>query len=952
MSSALTDVLTILTTSPGGMAYYLILSFCIWAIVGLALSWWSRGERRGLVPRLLIAGGLMSVMRTILFVIALLDRRSGQTGLLAVGSEANLSAEANSFAYLVLLGPPIERLVDALSAVLICWAFGTFGAVSGMSPVGPPSRRNVANPVLIGTLSLFFLGLYVISAMEWSITWQADNGFPYNLSWQCWAWELGQLIVLIPVLAYLIVVPVQERGTLLVALGVLSAGHLLQAVLPLAEQIPHFAGWVRFANLIAFPILAVSAFRLVVGQFDTRIAELSAISQTSLAQVTGLMDLVDLGQKIHSSLDLEAVLQHAIRGISQVMQTNLCALALEANSAQANTFAVSTFAASSAGIAASADGQENADQGEHIRADQVRMELAIVYDTGTVRTGSPYGPGQSQAQRDGSPRIPGESLTRPGGEHVRSEIRFLARDYPAIEHAVVRLKPVILGPAEHVPAERTSAERRQLKVAPNANGHGTNIYRLLGSTQSGPLIVQPLEHEPMRAGSPAMGVILVCRPGQSKPFTEAEIHKCATLARHIAVAIQNAHNVRMLEESNDQRMADLRLLEMEYTCTKTDLENQLKQTEKQVSLYIQKLYETELSEQRAQNDLQILRQQLKQTQVELEGISAELQQSIKQVSLLTQRIAQLDAERVGMQRRVQTLENEKREGEEAARDEFLASLAQELRTPMTSIVGYAELLLDEHVRSDSAGKIEGLPRKFLERIQANSERMNGMLNDLIGVMAIDSGQLKIDLEKVDMIRMLERGLDRVQFRLEEKELEIQLDVGDLPIIYADPESMQQIVDNLLANACKSSHPGTKIGLYAHVEQEQAEPDGKGGPHTTGSGRPKLDATGTGRPPPSSEAIPSSPMDRQHLAGRSASYLHVAVSDTGGGIAPEDMSRVFERWYRAGDALVAGLGETGVGLSIVKALVEAHQGRVWIDSKMGVGTTFHFTIPLEPKRNLP
>ena len=75
-----------------------------------------------------------------------------------------------------------------------------------------------------------------------------------------------------------------------------------------------------------------------------------------------------------------------------------------------------------------------------------------------------------------------------------------------------------------------------------------------------------------------------------------------------------------------------------------------------------------------------------------------------------------------------------------------------------------------------------------------------------------------------------------------------------------------------------------------------------------------------------------------------SYLHFAVSDTGGGIAPEDRGRVFDRFYRADNALIAGLGETGVGLSIVKALVEAHHGHVWIDSRMNEGTTFHFTIP--------
>jgi chromosome segregation ATPase len=190
-----------------------------------------------------------------------------------------------------------------------------------------------------------------------------------------------------------------------------------------------------------------------------------------------------------------------------------------------------------------------------------------------------------------------------------------------------------------------------------------NVYRLLGNSQCGPLIVQPLE-APQQVGdskdkSVAMGVLLVCRPGQAKPFTEVEIHKCETLSRHIAAAVENANCYRTLETRNDHLMADLRLMQMEYSRTKVNLENQLKQSQKELSIYIQKLYETELSEQRIQNDAQKLRQQLRTSRTELEQTSAELQQSIRQISVLTQRIAQMDAAHVGMRHHVQALEDEK-----------------------------------------------------------------------------------------------------------------------------------------------------------------------------------------------------------------------------------------------------------------------------------------------------
>jgi two-component system sensor histidine kinase ResE len=235
-----------------------------------------------------------------------------------------------------------------------------------------------------------------------------------------------------------------------------------------------------------------------------------------------------------------------------------------------------------------------------------------------------------------------------------------------------------------------------------------------------------------------------------------------------------------------------------------------------------------------------------------------------------------------------------------ARDEFLSSLAHELRTPMTSILGYTELLM-----SESVGKLEGMQRKFLQRVQANIERMGAMLNDLIGVTAIDSGKLDIELEPVDVVRVVESALRKIQFRLEERELNTHIEIGDISPISADPEHLQQMVDNLLTNACTSSAAGTTINIIAHQETDE-----------------------TGR-----------------------SHLHVAVSDTGGGISPEDRARVFERFYRADNALVKGLGETGVGLSIVKALVEAHHGHVWIESRLGEGTTFHFTIPFDLEQRM-
>lgn len=805
------DILTILSASSGGLAYHLVVLFCIWAIAGLALARWSRGEHRGVVPRLLIAGAMMSFGRFVLFVIALLDRQNGTA--------------------LATFGPPVERVVDALSLVLLCWAFTA------------TSRKQTMIRVVTAIAALAFVGFYVIAAIQWVAAWQLDSSLAYNLFWHTWVWEIGQLLCAILMLAYLFVFPFPERGTLIVSLGVLALGHLMQAVLPFAGQIPHATGWVRLSNLVALPLISVSALRFILQRFDAQLAELHAVSQESLSQVTGLMDLVDINRRMASSLSLDVVLKDALYSLSQIIPANLCAIALVT------------------------------------RADVGELALELVYNDREVH------------------------------EHGA---RFLAEDHPAIEYAVTRNRPVILEPGE--------------------NGQTAVIYRLLGNGQSGPLIVQPLAE-----ADNVIGLVLVGRPNHLQPFTAVEINKSETLSKNLVLAIRNARQYQAAEQQYEQTAADLHLLEMEHARTRADLENRLKQSQNELSLYIQKLYETEVSEQRAHNDVRELGEainRLKGVHVEeLKQVQSELEQSIKQTGVLTQKIGVVDAQCLELERRLQDAKQrevdlqaalstvqEKHDDLEAqvtqlrkmlaereqpirqgvvgdehsqAKEQFVGALAQELRTPMTSIVGYTELLL-----SGAVGELDDTSRKFLRRVQANIERMGAMLNDLIGITTIDSGKLHLELETVDLRHLINEALSRAQFRLEEKELGSFLEIEEMPPIRADPDSLQQILDNLLSNACKSSQVGSEIKIKA----------------------------------------------RREFDDTSRAFLRVSVSDTGGGVAPQDRPRVFDRFYRADDTLIEGLGETGVGLSIVKSLVEAHSGQVWIESDEGVGSTFHFTIP--------
>jgi signal transduction histidine kinase len=237
---------------------------------------------------------------------------------------------------------------------------------------------------------------------------------------------------------------------------------------------------------------------------------------------------------------------------------------------------------------------------------------------------------------------------------------------------------------------------------------------------------------------------------------------------------------------------------------------------------------------------------------------------------------------------------------QAADMEVIASLTQELRQPMSSIIGYADLLL-----SESVGLIGALQRKFLERIKASSERIGVLLDDLMRIMDIDSGNLKLAPENVDVGSVIDDALRATETQFREKNLSLVCDVPpNLPPIQADRDALLQIFSHLLGNSGAASANDTEVRLTVQHETEQ---------------RPGHDP--------------------RH-------YLIISVTDTGGGISANDQPRVFSRLYRADAPLIAGLGDNGMGLSVAKALVEGHGGRVWVMSDPGVGSTFYVLLPVE------
>jgi len=221
---------------------------------------------------------------------------------------------------------------------------------------------------------------------------------------------------------------------------------------------------------------------------------------------------------------------------------------------------------------------------------------------------------------------------------------------------------------------------------------------------------------------------------------------------------------------------------------------------------------------------------------------------------------------------------------------MLLSLIQDMRQPISSIVGYTDLLLGE-----SVGIIGALQRNFLERVKASTERITAAIEDLVSLAAIDSGTLTLQEQNVEVVDVIEDAFTSVGTQFREKGISLRMDIADdIPPVAADRDAIMQIISRLLTNACAASGPNSEVTLTA-----RSQTDG---------------------------------------------FLLVSVTDSGGGILERDLNKVFTRIFRADRPLIEGLGDTGVGLSIAKALAEAQGGRIWVDSQAGVGSTFSVVLP--------
>lgn len=234
--------------------------------------------------------------------------------------------------------------------------------------------------------------------------------------------------------------------------------------------------------------------------------------------------------------------------------------------------------------------------------------------------------------------------------------------------------------------------------------------------------------------------------------------------------------------------------------------------------------------------------------------------------------------------------------EERARTEFISMVSHELRNPLNTLNGFLKVVLQGR-----AGPLLDLQQEFLELADEQAEKLKGRIKELLDFNRLDAGRLRLQPAWCDVSALIVDTSSRLQLQVEQAGLTLEWHVPpDLPESRVDSERMSQVLTNLVENAIKATPAGGSIVIAADVSDTE---------------------------------------------------IQVSVSDTGMGISPEDQTKIFDRFYRADKTAVYYGTNMGLGLSICKQIVEGHYGRIWVESEVGKGSRFVFTLPFVAQEHM-
>lgn len=694
-------------------------------------------------------------------------------------------------------------------------------------------ERSRSADIITGLLNLAVVVLFLFTFTQWLLE---DSTYPFNASWQDWTWSLSNLGLAILAAGLMIFRRPENWGIGFGMLVIFIIGLL--AHLFLSPTGDDFSGYLRLAQLAAYPLLPSMLIRSpqpVVPHAETTAPEDE--------QTTRALDL----QTVHAWLDLslqeepDRIHASVARAVAQTMLADLClVLAAPAN-------------------------------------DYTSIELLGGYDV-----------------------LREEDLPRALIDQSR---------IPAIANALMKGKSLRIHSAETQPPDLTG-----LGIA-------------LGLTEVGNVLMIPLH-----ANATPWGGLLLLTPYSERVWTQEAPNYLASETENIVKVLQRRKSSVQAPVKTDELSASLAELGAELTELRS--ENQTLTTElERVRIASIKSsagptvdVESLLALQReSQEALNLLQQENNRLKKQLDLLTSELQtnaqaqanrtiEKFAPVAVLG-KISREDALQMENELRatleeiarlqnllaasnIRTLELERKLTNSPITStedhEVIASIVQELRQPMASVMGYTDLLLAETV-----GILGTLQRKFLERVRSATERLRGLMDDLIQVTSFSDGSMELIHQPVDLAVVIDAAITDVSARMREKNINLSMELPDeIPLLYADRVGIQQVVGQLLQNACLATPSDGTITLRAGLKTDFSN-----------------------------------------------NYLILQITDEGGGIAAEDLGRVFDKRFRADNVLIQGVGDTGVGLSIARMLVEAHGGRIWVDSDAKLTSTFSVLLPL-------
>jgi len=436
---------------------------------------------------------------------------------------------------------------------------------------------------------------------------------------------------------------------------------------------------------------------------------------------------------------------------------------------------------------------------------------------------------------------------------------------PMLANSIQRGRPLRL------PASSTSADIK-------------GLGDILGLTNPGHLLYVPI----LTPEKETLGGILLLSPYSDRTWSAEDQAFLANIASSLVPIIQRNQKINKLEAQSDMARAQVADLEERLKNLTGQLETARAEAERNKSTDVASL-------RAAQEESQNIIEQLQRENAELRAgknlpsaqAEKELKQTLQEVAILQNQLAEANI-------KLLELEKGKIATKSTEQAEVLASISQELRQPLSSIVGYTDLLLGE-----SVGILGALQRKFVDRIKVSTERIRSLTDDMIQITTLATDLNSLNPEAVDLNLIIDNSMSYTSSQIREKNISIHLEVPkSLSSIHADREALQQILIHLLQNAGAATPFEGTIRLKVQTQSED-----------------------------------------------SVEYILIQVTDQGGGIASEDIPRVFTRLYRADNVLIQGVGDTGVGLSIAKTLTEAQHGRIWVESKVGQGSTFSVLLPI-------